>query len=189
MNSNDASEFRKNHPFFSFLSDEEIHVRHVPSGLTSAAKAMIAARPEQRQQIGAAIELQLAARYTKKESVDPQPLPKITHVASGHDVELLDSHRVGPWVSWTVKFPDGTIRSCTADEFLAAPGSTTMTTAKVQKGASRGFQAGDRVANRAGEIGKVRQPTGNHSTTFVEFSTAAGTRMELVPNVDLFGVA
>lgn len=159
---------RASHPMFSNLSESEIIVRKVPPSLSAAVKAMVEAHPENRIAIGDVLNKKLEERYTKAESIDPQPMPKIIHVASGREVELLDSHNMGPWAVWTCKFPDGTIRSCTADEFLAAPGSTTMTTAKVQKSASRGFRAGDRVRCLDGRIGKVRDNTRN-GETLVDF--------------------
>jgi hypothetical protein len=59
----------------------------------------------------------------------------------------------------------------------------------LRKSASRKFQTGDRVRNRVGEIGKVRMPTGNQSTTVVDFITDAGSRLEIVPTAELFAVA
>jgi hypothetical protein len=97
---------RAGHPMFSNLSDHEIVVRKVSPSLGAAVKAMLEARPENRIALGDVLNKKLAERYTKKETIDAQPMPQITHVASGQQVELLDSHNMGPWAVWTCRFPD-----------------------------------------------------------------------------------
>lgn len=186
---------RAGHPMFSNLSDDEIVVRKVPPSLAATMRTMAsAATPDLRAALGKVLEAKLAERYTKKEVVDPQPLPKVRHLASGQEVELLDRHQMGPWASWLCRFPDGSTRMCVASEFSSAPGSTTMSPAKgarfgLDKSAAHGFRAGDLVVDADGEIGKVRMDTGeNSSTSVVDFVTKTGSRIEIVKNSELTAI-
>ena len=195
MDAHEASEFRKNHPMFGFLGDDELHVRKTPPSLAATMRTLAnAATPDLRAALGEVLKKNLNERYRKAETVDPQPLPKVRHVASGLEVELLDRHQLGPWASWLCRFPDGTTRMCVADEFSSAPGSTTMSPAKgarfgLNKNASRRFQAGDRVMDSDGAIGKVRIDTReNSSTSVVDFVTQAGSRIAIVKNSELTAI-
>jgi hypothetical protein len=206
MDSHEAAEFRKNHPMFGFLADDEVHVRKAPPALAVTMKAMLAAHPEQRSQLGEVLQKKLSARYTvpPESSTGPGAMPEsndtVVHVQSLREADLIGSRRFGPFVIFEVRFrDDGTVTSAASDQFIIRnfAGSDGSIEPTVIPKATRGnlnksathYRKGQKVRCSDGRVGTVRNDTSSGGTTIVDFVHPGGTGMAVLKDHEIISLA
>jgi hypothetical protein len=166
MGSHDANEFRKRSGIASVFSDAEIHV-----GFAKATGSLLTGK-----------------------SAGPGVMPRVLHVDSLREGDLLDEHFCGPWATWRVRFDDGSVETRAAAEFAGSDGSIEPTFPKASRGnlnksATTRYRKGQKVRCSDGRTGSVRADTSPGGTTVVDFTFPGGSGFAVLRNHEILSLA